>query len=90
MPPVTFRYVEDFSEGFIIDTRSDLAAVLKTDDGWQVELNQVLEDLDARFLYLTIAHEAVHIKCPGKKHGSKEWNSEVRRLQGLGLFLRIF
>jgi len=38
----------------------------------------------------TWAHECVHIKRPEIDHGSKEWNREVRLLQGKGLMLRCF
>lgn len=99
---ISLGFVEDFSEGAFIDTRGDMAAVaivtetghtwrkeISSTDQISIEINRTLEAFP-KLLEMVLAHEMVHIKLPGANHGSKAWNSEVRRLQGLGLFLRIF
>lgn len=90
-PVVSFLWVEDMSEGELIDSRVEMAATAEGEatPGWVVEINQSLRAFP-KVLYLTLAHEMVHIKLPDAKHRSKEWNKEVRRLQGLGLLLRVF
>ena len=102
LPEVEFRWVEDFSEGEGIDTRSDTACVfiatpegarwrneLRPHDKLAIEINSALRGF-SKILAHVVAHEMIHIKHPGSRHGSREWNSEVRRLQGLGFFLRNF
>jgi len=86
---VVFRWAEPHGEVEYIDTREDEAAVLKADGVWIMYLNAGLKCFP-RQLYMTIAHEAIHIRYPDALHGGSVWKREVRRLQGLGLFLRCF
>lgn len=92
---VIFTWVEDMSEGELIDSRHEMAAVaadeqaIAAEVGWTIEINHALRSLP-KALYMTLAHEMIHIKLPDAQHRSKEWNREVRRLQGLGLLLRVF
>ena len=87
---IIFLWVEDMAEATTIDTRSEMASVTQNQEGrWVMSLNKGLAGFPA-LLYFTIAHECVHIKRPEIDHGSKDWNREVRLLQGKGLMLRCF
>lgn len=87
---VELRWVEDFSEGDGIDTRNDMGSIIKRDDdSFLIELNQSLREFP-KLAYLVLAHEVVHLTHWKAEHGSKEWNKEVRRLQGMGLLLKVF
>jgi hypothetical protein len=86
---IEFKIVEDLSEVDYIDTRIDEAATIKPLDTWIIYINAGLLRF-LKHLYLTIAHECIHVRYPNCNHGDKVWNREVRRLQGLGLFRRLF
>lgn len=88
---VEFRIIENWGAGRAIDTRHDAACVSdKSEGGFLVEVNRGIVEFK-RFLRMTIAHEAVHLRIGLlKDHRSKEWKAEVRRLQGLGLLLEVF
>ena len=86
---VEFKFIEDMSEVDYIDTRKDEAATIKPLDVWIIYLNVGLKSF-LKHLYMTIAHEAIHVRYPNCNHGDKVWNREVRRLQGLGLLRRVF
>jgi hypothetical protein len=90
LPDVEVMVVENHSEGSLIDTREEAATVAQSPDGkWIMSINAGLLEWP-KYLYFVIAHEAVHIKVPNASHGSKDWNHEVRKLQGAGFFKRIF
>lgn len=88
---VTFRWVADQSEGEFLDSRCEEAAIKQEEDGsFVMELNDSIKDL-ATTIYMVVGHECLHLKIGlEKKHNSKEWNREFRRLQGLGFFKRCF
>jgi hypothetical protein len=91
LPEPRFIWVEDGGEVPELDARNESAAINRLEDGsYVLAINRALADF-TNLLYFSIGHECIHLKIGlEKEHGSKEWNAETRRLQGLGFFLRCF
>lgn len=91
LPEPKFVWVEDGGELPELNAREESAAINRDEEGnYTLAINRALETF-TQLLYFAVGHECVHMKIGlDKAHGSKEWNAEVRRLQGLGFFTRVF